>query len=102
MPAFNFEQDYETVAISQTDQVLGAVGARGDVLKRIVAVVATALTSTISIKDGNGSAISILPANTAIGAHNIELGMIAKNATTPGWKITTGAGVSLLAIGRFT
>lgn len=94
--------DYETVAASQTDQSLGATGAVGDFLKRLICVVATAATSTVSIKDGNGSAISILPANTAVGTYSIEIEMKAVNATTPGWKVTTGAGVSVIGVGSFT
>ena len=94
--------DYEAVAASQTDQVLGTTGHVGDVLERLICAVATAATSTVSIKDGDGSAIPILAANAAIGVYSIGIGMRAKNATTPGWKVTTAAGVSVIGIGRFT
>jgi hypothetical protein len=53
---------YETVAASQTDQVLGSTGAKkGDYLEQLVLVVATAATAATSIKDGSGSAISVMP-----------------------------------------
>ena len=101
-PRFDFNMDYEEVAASQADQVLGATGAQGDILERVVMTVTTALTSAVSIKDGNGSAIPLLAANTPIGVYNAEIGARAKNSVTPGWKITTAAGVSAVGIGKFT
>jgi hypothetical protein len=38
---------YETVAASQTNQVLGGTGAIGDYLHRVIVVVNTAATSTV-------------------------------------------------------
>jgi uncharacterized heparinase superfamily protein len=98
---YKYLTDYESVAVSQTDQILGPNGAAGDILERLVITVSTAATSTVSIKDGNGSAISIMAANTAIGVYSIDVGARAVNATTPGWKVTTGAGASVVAIGYF-
>ena len=93
--------DYETVAASSTDQVLGATGAVGDYLGRLVCVVTTVLTSTVSIKDGSGSSISILPANVTpgIGTYVLDLGI---KSIAGAWSVTTGAGVSVVAIGAFT
>lgn len=98
------EGDYETVAVSQTDQILGATGSVGDWLQRIIITVATAATAAVSIKDGAGAAISILP-NTpggGVGVYVVELGMKALSPTTPGWKVTTGAGSTVVAVGDFT
>lgn len=96
--------DYEAVAASQTDQIMGATGAVGDVLNAVIVSVATAATGTCSIKDGNGSAIPLTAANTPIGVYTVILGpgIVAKAATTPGWKITTGAGATAIGVGRFT
>lgn len=91
--------DYETVAASQTDQVLGASGQAGDRLERLVITVATAASGTVSIKDGSGSSISITAANTAIGVYTVNLGIYS---TGGAWKVTTGAGATVVAIGRFT
>jgi len=101
-PRFDFNMDYEAVAASQTDQVLGPTGALGDILERVTMTVTTAATSAVSIKDGNGSAIPLLAANTPIGVYWAEIGARAKNATTPGWKITTAAGVAAVGIGKFS
>lgn len=92
---------YETVAASQTDQALGPAGAAGDYLDRIIVTVGTAATAAVSIKDGGGSAIPILPnlPGGGIGAYVIELRMHSRAGA---WSVTTGAGSSVLAIGSFT
>jgi len=96
--------EYETVAASQTDQIMGATGAVGDYLEGLVCVVATAATSQVQIKDGNGSAITVLPnaVGAGVGTYYVPLGLKCIAATTPGWKITTAAGVGVLATGDFT
>lgn len=93
-----YRYPYETVAASQTAQVLGGAGAAGDYLHRIVVNVATAASSTVSVIDGSTTILSV-PANTTIGSYSLELNLAA--ATGP-WKITTGAGVTVLAVGLFT
>lgn len=92
---------YETVAASQSDQVLGNAGAAGDFLDTLVCVVATAATSSVSIKDGGGSAISVLPAAVGAGVGTYTLSIRARSQAGP-WKVTTGAGVSVVATGTFT
>lgn len=94
--------DYEAIAASQTDQQLGPVGAVGDVLERLIITVGTAATGTVDIQDGDGTAIPITVTLTPIGVYIVHLGARAKNATTPGWKVTTGAGATAIAVGRFT
>lgn len=91
--------DYEAVAAAQTDQVLGATGAVGDWLATMVCTVATAATSTVSITDGGDAAIPVLAANTPIGAYTITLNLVSADGA---WQVTTGAGVSVVATGRFT
>lgn len=95
---------YETVAASQTDQILGATGAVGDFLGTLVITVGTAATAATSIKDGNGSSIPVLPNSPGggVGVYTVAINARAVNATTPGWKVTTGAGSTVLATGSFT
>lgn len=90
---------YETVAASQTDQAMGATGALGDILERVIISVATSASGTCSIKDGSGSAITLTPANTPIGVYVISLGI---RSTSGAWKVTTGAGATAIGIGRFS
>lgn len=96
--------DYEAVAVSQSGQTMGPNGRLGDLLTRLIITVTTAATGTVSIADGNGAAIPITVANTPIGVYTVEFGegLRAQVATTPGWKVTTGAGATALAVGRFT
>lgn len=93
--------DYETVAASQSDQALGATGAIGDYLERLIVVVATAATAAVSIKDGGGSAISVFPNSPGggIGTYSVPLGIASLAGA---WKVTTGAGASVIAVGNFT
>lgn len=90
--------NYETVAASQTDQVLGTNGKAGDWLERLIISVATAATSTVTLEDGSGSAITIMAANTPIGTYSIQLGMRSRLG---GWQLTTGAGATVIAVGDF-
>lgn len=96
---YDFNTMYETVAVSQSDQVIGGSGAVGDLLERVVVSVATAATGTCSIKDGSGSAIPLTAANTPIGVYTVDLGI---RSSSGAWKITTGAGATAIAIGKFT
>ena len=92
---------YETVAASQTDQVLGYTGAAGDYLEGLICVVTTAATSQVDIQDGSGSAITVFPANpgSGIGSYYVPVGVRSQNGA---WSVTTGAGVSVIATGVFS
>jgi hypothetical protein len=94
-------REYETVAASQTDQIMGATGAAGDYIEGLICVVSTAATSQVQIKDGAGSAITVLPNSVGpgVGTYYVPLGLTATGA---GWRVTTAAGVSVIALGDFT
>lgn len=99
--------DYETVAASQTAQILGATGAVGDFLAGVLIVPGTTAAGAVSIIDGNGSAISIFAgggttALTTLIPFFVPIGAKCVNATTPGWKVTTGANVTAIGVGNFT
>ena len=92
---------YETVAASQTDQAMGVTGAAADYLDKLICVVATAATAQVQIKDGAGSAITVLPNSPGggVGTYVIPIGL---KSTSGAWKITTAAGVSVIGCGKFT
>jgi hypothetical protein len=99
-----YRYQYEHIAASASAQVLGGTGAIGDYIHRLVCTVTTALTSTVQIVDGTGAGIlthTVLPAAVGggIGVYNIELNAVSANGA---WKITTGAGVEVMAVGIFT
>ena len=99
-----YRYQYEHVAGSQTAQVLGNTGAGGDYLHRLICTVSTAATGNVLIVDGTGAGVlthTILPASPGggIGVYNIEVNAVSANGA---WKITTGAGVEVMAIGIFS
>lgn len=99
--------DYETVAAGQTDQILGPAGAVGDYLYGLLLVPATAGCGVVSLKDGNGSAISIFAgggttALPTLAPIFVPIGARCVAVTTPGWKVTTGANILVIGIGNFT
>lgn len=94
---------HETVAASQTDQMLGATGAAGDILDGLLIVPATTSPGAVSIE--YGATNIIIFAGGASSVSNLipfwaELGGIA--SVGGGWEVTTGANVSVIAVGRFT
>lgn len=98
---------YETVAASATDQILGATGAQYDYIAGVLIVPGTAAAGAVSIKDGNGSAISVFAGGGTTALSDLKpflvpLGLHCLAATTPGWKVTTGTNVTAVGIGKFT
>lgn len=91
--------EYETVAASQTDQVLGTAGAVNDFLARLVLNVITVATAGVTITDGTTAIVIQTAASAVLGAQTVELGIRAK---TGPWKVTTGAGVTVIAVGQFS
>ena len=96
-----YRYQYEHVAVSQTAQVLGGTGAAGDYIHRLACTVSTASTGTVSILDGASFSHLVLPASPGggVGQYDIELNIVSRNGA---WKITTGAGVEVLAVGIFS
>ena len=102
--SYPYRYSYEHVAASQTAQVLGTTGAKGDYLHRIVCTVSTSASGNVVIVDGSGTGIlthTVLPAlaGTGVNVYNIELNAVSQDGA---WKITTGAGVEVMAIGIFS
>lgn len=95
-----FNTTYETVAASQSEQVLGQTGAKGDILERLVIVPATTGAGSVSIKDGSSSAITVFATGTLsdLTPICIELGAVSQDGA---WQVTTGANVSVIAVGKF-
>jgi hypothetical protein len=95
--------NYETVAASQTDQVLGVTGDKSDRLDAITIVPATTSPGAVSIKDGSGSSITVFTggANSVQTLHpyTVPLGLTSRDGA---WKVSTGANVSVIAAGDFS
>jgi hypothetical protein len=95
-----YRYKYEHVAGGQTAHVLGGTGAAGDYLHRIICTVTTAATGNVAILDGSVSH-TVIPASpgTGINVYNVELNAVSASGA---WKITTGAGVEVVAVGIFS
>ena len=92
----------ETVAASQTGQVLGVAGAKGDYISHLIIVPATTspgavalidnVTSTTVFAGGAASVTTLVPFVVPLDAISVS-GV---------WSITTGANVSVIAVGIFS
>lgn len=95
--------DFETVAASQTAQVMGPSGAKGDILRRLVIVPASGSPGAVAIKDGSADAITVFAGGTnsltELKPIVVELDAIS---VVGAWQVTTGANVSVIAVGRFS
>ena len=99
-----YRYQYEHVATGQTAKVLGATGAKGDYLHRLICTVTTSATGNVVIVDGSGTGIlthTVLPAlaGTGVNVYNIEINAVSADGA---WKVTTGAGVEVMAVGIFS
>jgi hypothetical protein len=95
--------EYETVAASQTAQVIGTGNTgTGQFLSHLIIVPATTSPGAVSITDGSGSAISVFAGGadsiSALYPAAVPLGL---NSISGAWKVTTGANVSVIAVGDF-
>lgn len=91
---------YETVAVSQTAQVLGGAGAIGDYLHRLIIQVITVASASVTLLDGATSIVVLTGSATLVpGVFSIEMNIAS--ASGP-WKITTGAGATVIGVGIFS
>jgi hypothetical protein len=95
--------EYETVAASQTSQALGATGATGDFISHLIVVPATPTPGIVTLLD-NAISIPVFLGGATYPLANvvpfvIPLGMVSVSGA---WRITTGASVSVIAVGDFT
>jgi hypothetical protein len=95
--------DYETVAASQTDQVIGTTGAVDDHLAGIIIVPAVVACGLVTVKDSTTVVFTFVGGGTTAlqdcKPFYVPIGLKSKNGA---WKITTGANVSVVACGNFT
>jgi hypothetical protein len=101
-PVELFGQKYETVAASQTAQVMGGDGSAGDLIVGILVIPASTSPGSVTLIDG-ATSITVFAGGTSsltgLAPFPIPLGIKAVQGP---WKITTGANVSLIVVGEFT
>jgi hypothetical protein len=98
--SYPYRYAYETVAASQTAQVLGVTGATGDYLHRLIISVNTVASATVTLLDG-ATSISLLTGSATLvpGVYSVEMNMCSANGA---WKVTTGAGATVIGVGVFS
>lgn len=95
---------YKVVAKSKTAQVLGGVGAKGDVVERVVIVPETTGAGTVALIDGTGAgavSVNLFVTGTLTDLHPIVIELGARSVVGK-WQITTGDNVHVIAIGQFS
>lgn len=92
------ELEYEAVAASATDQVLGATGGVGDFLSHLIIAPTSGTPGTIVLKDGTTTILTLTPPASSQPFTQV----IGVNSATGAWKVTTGSAVTVLAVGNFT
>ncbi len=94
--------EYETVAASQTAQVLGATGGTGDWLSHVVCFPTTTSPGVVTILD-NATQWGSFPGGASSVSNLIPFTIPVNSVSVSGaWKITTGANISCVAVGNFT
>lgn len=93
---------YETVAAGQTAQPLGAGGgAPGDYLSHLIIIPATTSPGVVTLLDGATSIAIFVGGATSVADLAPIVVPVEAVAANAGWKITTGANVSVIAVGNF-
>lgn len=94
--------EYEDVAASQTAQVIGSGGTgAGQHLSHLIVIPATTSPGAVALLDGDTSTTIFAGGATSVSnlvPFTIFLGCDSKNGP---WKLTTGADVSVRAVGDF-
>jgi hypothetical protein len=94
--------EYETVAASQTAQALGATGATGDSIAGILVIPATTSPGAVALLD-NAISITVFTGGASSVSNLVPFYIpLGINSVSGAWKITTGANVSVIAVGDFT
>lgn len=98
----NAATEYETVAASQTDQMLGATGAAGDLLVGLLIIPATTSPGGVSIEDGATNIPVFVGGASSVATLVPFFVPLGIKSVSGGWEITTGANVSVIGVGNFT
>jgi hypothetical protein len=102
-PMMTVNAMYETVAASQTAQVMGTAGATGDFISGILIIPAVAAAGVVTLLDG-ATSIPIYVGGAVTALSNLMPVYVPLNlfSVSGPWKITTGASVSCIVSGSFS
>lgn len=94
--------EYETVAASQTDQMMGPTGAIGDKIEAILVIPSATTVGAISIEDGATNTTVYAGGTVSADLKPFVIPLFNIASVSGGWEVTTGAGCSCIVFGDFT
>jgi len=96
--------EYEFVAASQPNQVLGAgAGAVGDYCEHLLVIPLTTSPGNVQLKDGAGTAMTVFAGGASSVTSLVPFNIYVGAASVAGaWQVTTGANVQVIAAGNYT
>lgn len=105
-PTYTITGNYNTVAASQTDQVLsrisgGSTGQTGDFLESVIINAGSTTPGVVTIKDGTTAIITTTVGTATVMPYIVSI-PIRAYSKTGSWKISTGAAVQVVAVGYFS
>ena len=104
VPIIDGANTYNTIAASQSAQALtgGSGGATGDYLSHCTVIPTTVSPGVVTILD-NSTTIYGFPGGSSSLSNLVPFSIpIGALSTSGAWKITTGAGLSVVCVGKFT
>lgn len=94
--------EYETVAESQTAQVIGATGAIGDYISGILVVPATTSPGNVLLLD-DATSITVFTGGASSVSNLVPFFIpLGLKSVSGAWSVTTGGDVSCVVSGNFT
>lgn len=95
IPVISGGYDWLWIDVSQTNTTLPST-VIGSYIEHLMCMVATPATSQVQIKDGSGTARTVLPNAVAggVGTYILPIGVTSKLGA---WQISTAAGVTVIA-----
>ena len=102
----NGASSWETVAASQTGQVLGATGAAGDYLSHCMVYPTSTTPGVVTVFDDTSSAannVIAFPGGASSVSNLVPFAFpVGAISVTGAWKVTTGANLVVTCYGKFT
>lgn len=95
--------EYEDVAASQTDQVIGAGGTQsGQMLSHLIVIPATTSPGAVTLTDGSLTGVVVFAGGASSVSNLVPFTIFVGCESRSGaWKIATGSNVSVRAVGDF-
>jgi hypothetical protein len=102
LPVAPLGTTYRAVSASSTATVLGTTGAIGDLLNGLLVIPASTSPGAVAVLD-NATGITVFTGGASSVSNLVPFFVpIGARSVSGAWKVTTGANVSVVAIGSFS